>query len=205
MDADPELAIRPTREFVESIFDEREEPYGRNGDLPALMRKTTRGAAADTGPRRQHRPRCGHGQADAVEPRDTRVGSAELRNAYGTGHGKSKPQARPRITPRYTRLAVGAAAAWNGLAPFDASAEPAVRMASVPPPSDVAVWCLSRRGRIVSRYRTGRAWRPFAYLDRPYTRRFDAPLRGVLIRAEGPRGRDHRQVRAGTRATYDPD
>jgi Abortive infection C-terminus len=37
-------------------------------------------------------------------------GSAELRNAYGTGHGKSKLQAEQRLRPRHARLAVGAAA-----------------------------------------------------------------------------------------------
>jgi hypothetical protein len=37
-------------------------------------------------------------------------GSAELRNAYGTGHGKSKTQARRRLRPRHARLAVGSAA-----------------------------------------------------------------------------------------------
>jgi Abortive infection C-terminus len=37
-------------------------------------------------------------------------GSAELRNAYGTGHGKSKSQAEQRLRPRHARLAVDAAA-----------------------------------------------------------------------------------------------
>lgn len=37
-------------------------------------------------------------------------GAAELRNAYGTGHGKSKSQASYRLEPRHARLAVGAAA-----------------------------------------------------------------------------------------------
>jgi hypothetical protein len=37
-------------------------------------------------------------------------GSAELRNAYGTGHGKSKTQARHGLTSRHARLAVGASA-----------------------------------------------------------------------------------------------
>ena len=37
-------------------------------------------------------------------------GSAELRNAYGTGHGKSKSQSGYLLEPRHARLAVGAAA-----------------------------------------------------------------------------------------------
>src|SRR5258708_5420261 len=36
-------------------------------------------------------------------------GSAELRNAYGTGHGRSRAQARQRLEPRHARLAVGTA------------------------------------------------------------------------------------------------
>jgi hypothetical protein len=36
-------------------------------------------------------------------------GSAELRNFYGTGHGRSKSQAKQRLTSRHARLAVGAA------------------------------------------------------------------------------------------------
>lgn len=38
-------------------------------------------------------------------------GVAELRNAYGTGHGKSKAQAAQRLEPRHARLAVGTATA----------------------------------------------------------------------------------------------
>lgn len=37
-------------------------------------------------------------------------GSAELRNAYGTGHGRSRAHAKRRLTPRHARLAVGSAA-----------------------------------------------------------------------------------------------
>ena len=37
-------------------------------------------------------------------------GSAELRNALGTGHGKSKTQGERGLKPRHARLAVGSAA-----------------------------------------------------------------------------------------------
>ncbi|MGH3833576.1 MAG: abortive infection family protein [Pseudonocardiaceae bacterium] len=37
-------------------------------------------------------------------------GSAELRNDYGTGHGRSESQTQQRLGPRHARLAVGAAA-----------------------------------------------------------------------------------------------
>ncbi len=67
--------------------------------------------------------------------------------------------------------------AWNGLAPFDASAEPAVRMARVLRSYDVAVSCLSAAGPYRQPVPDGPSRRPFAYLDRLYARRFDAPLR----------------------------
>jgi hypothetical protein len=46
VDTEPELAIGTAKEFVESIcktiLDERQEPCGKNDDIPALVRKTTK-------------------------------------------------------------------------------------------------------------------------------------------------------------------
>jgi len=113
VDTDPELAIGTAKEFVESvcktILDDRELAHNKTDDLPALVKKTTKAlrlTADDIG--------------DTVKAADTikRMlnnlgtivqGSAELRNAYGTGHGKSKTQARRGLKPRHARLAVGAA------------------------------------------------------------------------------------------------
>lgn len=111
--AEPELAIGTAKEFIESIcktiLDEQQEPHAKSDDVLVLVRKTTK---------------CLHlqpGQLDASAPAADTLkrmmmnlaqlvqGAAELRNAYGTGHGKSKAQANQRLTSRHARLAVGAA------------------------------------------------------------------------------------------------
>jgi hypothetical protein len=114
VDADRELAIGAAKEFVESIcktiLDEREEPYEKGDDLPTLMRKTTKvlqltpDDIAENAGAAKTMKRMLMNLATLVQ------GSAELRNAYGTGHGKSKTQARRRLTARHARLAVGSAA-----------------------------------------------------------------------------------------------
>jgi hypothetical protein len=113
VDADPELAIGTAKEFVESIcktvLDERNEPYAKTDDLPALVRKTTKVLQLtpdDVGNTAR--------AADIIKKMLMNLatlvqGSAELRNVYGTGHGKSKTQGRQRLTPRHARLAVGTA------------------------------------------------------------------------------------------------
>jgi hypothetical protein len=114
VDTDPELAIGTAKEFIESIcktiLDERGEPHGKNDDLPALVRKTTKvlqltpGDIAETARAADTIKRMLMNLATLVQ------GSAELRNAYGTGHGKSKSQAQSRLGARHARLAVGRAA-----------------------------------------------------------------------------------------------
>src|SRR5947209_4893218 len=114
VDEDPDTAIGTAKEFVESvcktILDERGVAYDKKDDVPALVRKAAKtlqltpddidatARAADT------IKRMLMNMATLVQ------GSAELRNAYGTGHGKSKVQAQRRLEPRHARLAVGAAA-----------------------------------------------------------------------------------------------
>ena len=114
VDTDPELAIGTAKEFVESvcktILDERNVSWEKTDDLPALVRKAmkelrlTPGDVAASAPAADTIRRMLMNLATIVQ------GSAEVRNAYGTGHGKSKTQARQRLTPRRARLAVGAAA-----------------------------------------------------------------------------------------------
>jgi hypothetical protein len=114
VDADPGLAIGTAKEFVESvcktILDERGVGYDRTDDLPALVRKTTKvlqlapDDIAGTSPAAETIRRMLMNMATVVQ------GSAELRNAYGTGHGRSKAQATAALTARHARLAVGAAA-----------------------------------------------------------------------------------------------
>jgi hypothetical protein len=113
VDVDPELAIGTAKEFVESvcktILDDRQIPHDNKDDLPALVKKTTKalqltaGDIADTVKAAETIKRMLNNLGTIVQ------GSAELRNAYGTGHGKSKTQARQGLKPRHARLAVGAA------------------------------------------------------------------------------------------------
>jgi hypothetical protein len=114
VDTDPELAIGTAKEFVESIcktiLDERGVEHDKKDDLPALVKKTTKSlnlTADDISDTAK--------AADTIKKMLSNLGtivqgSAELRNAYGTGHGKSKSQASSGLTPRHARLAVGAAA-----------------------------------------------------------------------------------------------
>jgi hypothetical protein len=114
VDAAPDLAIGTAKEFVESIcktiLEERHEPYGKNDDLPALVRKTTKvlqltpSDISDTARAADTIKRMLMNLATLVQ------GSSELRNAHGSGHGKSASQARYRLTARHARLAVGSAA-----------------------------------------------------------------------------------------------
>jgi hypothetical protein len=114
VDTDPELAIGTAKEFVESvcktILDERNETYAKTDDLPTLVRKTSKllqltpDDIAETARAADVIKRMLMNLATLVQ------GSAELRNAYGTGHGKSKTQARQQLTSRHARLAVGSAA-----------------------------------------------------------------------------------------------
>jgi hypothetical protein len=114
VDMDPDLAIGTAKEFIESIcktiLDERGEPHSKKDDLPALVRKTTKvlqltpDDIAQTTQAADTIKRMLMNLATLVQ------GSAELRNAYGTGHGRSKAQAQSRLRPRHARLAVGTAA-----------------------------------------------------------------------------------------------
>jgi AbiJ N-terminal domain 3/Abortive infection C-terminus len=115
VDTDPELAIGTAKEFVESIcktiLDERGESYDNKDDLLVLVRKTTKvlqltpDDIADAARAANTIKRMLMNLGTLVQ------GSAELRNAFGTGHGKSKTQAQQRLKPRHARLAVGSAAA----------------------------------------------------------------------------------------------
>lgn len=114
IDADPGLAIGTAKEFVESIcktiLDDLGEPYSATERFAPMVRKTAK--LLRLGP---------DDIDDAARAADTIKkmlmnlaqlvdGSAELRNHYGAGHGKSKTQARSGLGPRHARLAVGAAA-----------------------------------------------------------------------------------------------
>jgi hypothetical protein len=114
VDTDPELAIGTGKEFVESvcktILDERQVAHDKKDDMQALVKKVSKTLKltpddiADTAKAANTIKKMLNNLGTIVQ------GSAELRNAYGTGHGKSKSQATSALKPRHARLAVGAEA-----------------------------------------------------------------------------------------------
>lgn len=110
--ADPDLAIGTAKELLEtvakSILDDHAEPYGRSDDLPTLLKKT-RNVLELTAANIDDAAKG----ADIIRQLFGNLGSiaqslAELRNHYGTGHGKSATSGG--LDARHARLAAGAAA-----------------------------------------------------------------------------------------------
>ena len=111
IDSDPGLAVGTAKEVVETccktILHDRGVQVGRNWKLTRLVKETTRTLSLT--------PEDIDDQAKAVESIRALLGSlgtithmmAELRNAYGTGHGK-RADAKG-LEPRHARLAAGAA------------------------------------------------------------------------------------------------
>jgi hypothetical protein len=111
VDDDPGLAIGTAKELLETtcktILDERGVDFSASDDLPKLVKETRK--ALDLVP--DNIPDAAKG-ADVIRRLLSNLGAVaqglgELRNLYGTGHGKS---GRSRgLGPRHARLAVGAA------------------------------------------------------------------------------------------------
>lgn len=110
---DPELAIGTAKELVETvaktILAERQQPVGATDDLPKLVRSAAR--ALDLN--RESIPDSARA-AETIQRLLSNLatisnGLAELRNAYGTGHGRAAGSGTG-LEPRHARLAVGAAA-----------------------------------------------------------------------------------------------
>lgn len=109
---DPELAIGTAKELVETvaktILTERAQIVDPKEDLPKLVRSAAQVLALD----RESIPESAKA-ADTIRRllsnlATISIGLAELRNAYGTGHGRVGGTSS--IEPRHARLAVGAAA-----------------------------------------------------------------------------------------------
>jgi len=108
---DPELAIGTAKELVEtcckSILKERKIPVPKNADLPKLTKLTLK--------QLELTPEDIPDRAKASETirrllsnlATITQGIAELRNYYGTGHGKDGTQ--KGLSARHAKLAVGAA------------------------------------------------------------------------------------------------
>ena len=111
-DADAELAIGTAKEFLESIcktiLSERGTPPTKNEDLPALVRAAVRSVAVvpvELATQSQ--------LEKTVTVLLNNLGSignqlAELRNQFGTGHGRSTDHVG--LPARHAKLAIGAAA-----------------------------------------------------------------------------------------------
>lgn len=113
VDDDPALAIGTAKELLETtcktILRARGGPAPADSDVAALVKETRKALklmpddVPDTAKGAEAIRRV-LGSLGAVAQ-----GMAELRNLYGTGHGREGKRAGPR--PRHARLAVGAAAA----------------------------------------------------------------------------------------------
>lgn len=109
---DPALAIGTSKELLETccktILSDRGEPFSNNDELPKLTKETLRSLKLLP----DQIPDSARG-VDSIRRLLSNLGSighslAEIRNLYGTGHGK---HARAKaLKPRHARLAVGAAA-----------------------------------------------------------------------------------------------
>lgn len=110
--SDPDLAIGTAKELVETvartILDELGIEYSKNDDLPALVKATRK--ALELVP--EDVPESAKA-SDTIRRLLSNLGTvtdalASLRNAYGTGHGRSAGSGG--LQPRHARLAVGSAA-----------------------------------------------------------------------------------------------
>jgi hypothetical protein len=112
VEKDPELAIGTAKEFLETlcktILSERGVAVSKNEDLPGLVRAAIRSVAV-----------IPSGIANQAQSEKTitvllnNLGSvgqqlAELRNQFGTGHGRATPHVG--LQRRHAKLAIGAAA-----------------------------------------------------------------------------------------------
>lgn len=108
---DPSLAIGTAKELVETccktILEARNVGFGKSADLPELIKSTVRvlELAPDNIPDSSK-------AADTIKRLLNNLatitqGVAELRNQYGTGHGKAA--GAKGLGPRHAKLAVGAA------------------------------------------------------------------------------------------------
>lgn len=112
VESDPELAIGTAKEMVETYCTTVLVALGhtpdKNWDLPRLVKETTKSLQLTPDDVKPNAP-----SADTIRRVLGSLGQivsgvAELRNQYGTGHGK--PLGTGGLGPRHARLAVGTAA-----------------------------------------------------------------------------------------------
>jgi len=107
----PHISIGIAKELIEtcckSIFDERNETYDKNWDLPRLMKETTKllKLTPDDIP---NEIKAASSIKQILGSLSSVVqGISEIRNEYGSGHGKEGKF--KGLQPRHAKLAVGAA------------------------------------------------------------------------------------------------
>jgi hypothetical protein len=110
IDQDPGLAIGSTKELVEAtlktILTELGISYGKNDDIPKLLKEVQN--SLDLVPEKVDDAKKG---SELIKVLLSNLGQVvikitEIRNLYGTGHGKEKK--RSGLTARHARLIVGA-------------------------------------------------------------------------------------------------
>jgi len=113
IERDPALAIGTAKEVIETccrtILEERGKQVPQNATLPQLIKEVRQELRSQLIP--QELPQAAKGRESVQRTlgglASVIQGIAELRNLYGTGHGKHANT--PRISPRLAKLAVGAA------------------------------------------------------------------------------------------------
>lgn len=109
VDSDPELAIGSTKELVEAtlkaILHGDGLPFDEKDDIPALLKKVQK--HLDLAPDQVEATKRGAETIKRVLSNlgSVAIGVAELRNVYGSGHGRSPRKAAANA--RLARLAVG--------------------------------------------------------------------------------------------------
>ena len=113
IDSDPELAIGSMKELLESLMKSilvaRGETQAGNEDLPDLLKRTQKTLNLDPNDFDDSTTRGG----DLVKRTLSNLGQvvngiAQLRNLYGTGHGRRRQSG---VSPRHARLVVNSGAA----------------------------------------------------------------------------------------------
>jgi hypothetical protein len=107
----PHISIGLAKELIEtcckSIFDERDESYDKNWDLPKLMKETTK-LLKLTPDEIPNEAKAASSIKQILSSLSSVVqGIGEVRNEYGSGHGKDVKF--KGLQPRHAKLAVGAA------------------------------------------------------------------------------------------------
>lgn len=116
VETDPSLAIGTAKELIETccktILEARGVDVDDNANIPALTKLVLH--QLELVPDNvSHSSRGGEATKRVVQSLASTIGGlAELRNLYGTGHGKSGQSAG--LTPRHARLTVGASVAVAG-------------------------------------------------------------------------------------------